>query len=41
MMEQVVVNFDIQASWAGIEKLEFSETFNQVAFLDVAKSEFQ
>jgi hypothetical protein len=29
----------LQASWARIENWEFSETFNQVAFLDVAKSD--
>jgi hypothetical protein len=33
------VNFKVQASWAGIENLEFSKTFNQVDFLDVAKSD--
>jgi hypothetical protein len=37
-MDQVVLRFEVQASWARIENWEFSETFNQVAFLDVAKS---
>jgi hypothetical protein len=39
MLEQVVVRFNIQATWAGIDNLEFSETFNQVAFLSLAKSD--
>jgi hypothetical protein len=38
-LEQVVVNFEVQASWAGIENFFFSETFNQMAFLDIAKSD--
>jgi hypothetical protein len=38
-IEQVVVNFEVQASWARIENLMFSETFNKVAFLDIAKSD--
>jgi hypothetical protein len=38
-LEQVVVNFNIQVLWAKIEELQFSETFNQVAFRDIAKSD--
>jgi hypothetical protein len=39
LLEQVVVNFSIKVLWARIEELQFSETFNQVAFRDVAKSD--
>jgi hypothetical protein len=39
LLEQVVVNFNIQVLWAEIEDLQFSETFNQVAFRDISKSD--
>jgi hypothetical protein len=32
LLDQVVVKFDIEILWARIQKLEFSETFNQVKF---------
>jgi hypothetical protein len=39
LLNQVVVNFDIEVLWARIQKLEFSETFNQVTFENLAKSD--
>jgi hypothetical protein len=39
LLNQIVVNFDVEVLWAGIQKLEFSETFNQVAFINLAKSD--
>jgi hypothetical protein len=36
LLDQVVVKFDIEILWAGIQKLEFSETFNQVRFINLA-----
>jgi hypothetical protein len=37
MLEQAVVKFNIQVLWDRIEEIQFSETYNQVAFRDIAK----
>jgi hypothetical protein len=39
LLEQVVVRFNIQVLWARIKELQFSETFNQVDFRDISKSD--
>jgi hypothetical protein len=39
LLNQIAVNFYIEVMWAGIEKLEFTETFNQVDFNNVEKSD--
>jgi hypothetical protein len=39
LLNQVVVNFDIEVLWARIQRLEFSETFYQVTFNNLAKSD--
>jgi hypothetical protein len=39
LLEQLVMNFNIQVLWAEIKDLQFSETFNQVAFRDITKSD--
>jgi hypothetical protein len=39
LLSQIAVNFDIEVLWARIQKLEFSETFNQVTFINLAKSD--
>jgi hypothetical protein len=36
LLDQVVVKFNIEILWARIQKLEFSETFNQVRFINLA-----
>jgi hypothetical protein len=38
-LNRIIVNFDLQAFWSGIEKVEFSETFNQVTFNNVEKAD--
>jgi hypothetical protein len=39
LLNQVVVKFDIEILWARIQKLEFSETFNHVRFINLANLE--
>jgi hypothetical protein len=39
LLNQIVVSFDVEVLLTGIQKLEFSETFNQVSFVNLAKSD--